>query len=523
MAGVRNLLFIMCDQLRADYLGCAGHKTLKTPNIDRLAAMGVRFTRAYCQAPVCGPSRMSFYTGRYVSGHGATYNGVPLPVGIPTMGDHLRPLGLRTAVVGKTHVAPDTRGMERLGLGTGREAQLFSQAGFEPYARDDGLYPETGSRVQSPFNDYLRSLGYEADNPWHDYANSALDSDGKEVSGWHLRNAGLPARVDPEHSETAFTTDRALDFITECRERPWCLHLSYIKPHWPYMAPAPFHALYGADDVQPVRASERELESPNPVYAAFAALPFSHEFSKPRTRRRVIPTYMGLIAEIDHHLGRLWSRLEASGRLEDTMIVFTSDHGDYLGDHWLGEKDLFHEQSVRVPLIIYDPDPAAGPTRATHDDRLVEAIDLLPTFVDALGGTPEPHLLDGQSLLPVLRGSADAPRRDAVVSEGDFSFSAARHALGLAPHEARGIMIRTATHKYVDFGKSGSQLFDLDDDPMELNDRSGDQSYERVRREMAGRLFEWLRARRIQRQLSDDEVEARTGKDREHGFLIGVW
>lgn len=523
MAGVRNILFIMCDQLRADYLGCAGHKTLKTPNIDRLAAMGVCFTRAYCQAPVCGPSRMSFYTGRYVSAHGATYNGVPLPVGIPTMGDYLRPLGLRTAVVGKTHVAPDIGGMKRLGIESSPESRLLGQAGFEPYARDDGLHPETGSRVRSPYNDYLRSLGYAADNPWHDYANSATDGDGRVVSGWHLHNAGLPARIDPEHSETAFTTDRALDFITECGEAPWCLHLSYIKPHWPYMAPAPFHAHYGADDVQPVYASKGELDNPNPVYAAFAALPFSREFGKPRTRRRVIPTYMGLVSEIDRHLGRLLARLEASGRLADTMIVFTSDHGDYLGDHWLGEKDLFHEQSVRIPLIIYDPDPAAEPARGTTDDRLVEAVDLLPTFIDALGGAPEPHLLDGASLLPAMRGPADAPPRDAVVSEGDFSFSAARHALGLAPYEARGTMIRTATHKYVDFGKSGSQLFDLDDDPLELKDLSPDSGYKSVRREMADRLFEWFRTRRTQRQLSDHEVEARTGKDREHGFLIGVW
>ena len=113
---VRNILFIMCDQLRHDYLGCAGHPHILTPNIDRLAARGVRFDRAYAQSPICGPSRMSFYTGRYVSGHGATWNSTPLRVGEWNIGDHLNPLGMRTVLCGKTHMKADTEGMARLGI-----------------------------------------------------------------------------------------------------------------------------------------------------------------------------------------------------------------------------------------------------------------------------------------------------------------------------------------------------------------------------------------------------------------------
>jgi len=112
----KNILFIMCDQLRWDYLSCAGHPTLRTPNIDALAAKGVRFTRAYVQSPVCGASRMSFYAGRYVQSHGAVWNGIPLRVGEMTLGDHLRPLGVRTALVGKTHMCADVEGMQRLGI-----------------------------------------------------------------------------------------------------------------------------------------------------------------------------------------------------------------------------------------------------------------------------------------------------------------------------------------------------------------------------------------------------------------------
>src|SRR6478672_10786445 len=126
----------MADQLRADYLSCYGHPTLNTPNIDALAARGVRFSRAYVQAPVCGPSRMSFYTGRYVSSHGSTYNSVPLRIGEMTIGDHLRPLGLRVALVGKTHMAMDVEGMVRLGIDPySIECLYASECGFEPYER----------------------------------------------------------------------------------------------------------------------------------------------------------------------------------------------------------------------------------------------------------------------------------------------------------------------------------------------------------------------------------------------------
>src|SRR5258708_3893061 len=135
----RNILFIMCDQLRADYLSCYGHPYLKTPYIDQLAARGTLFTRAYAQSTICGPSRMSAYTGRYVRSHGSTWNGVPLRIGEPTLGDHLRELGMRAALVGKTHMAADWEGMLRLGVSPrSLPGVLAVQCGFEPYERDDG-------------------------------------------------------------------------------------------------------------------------------------------------------------------------------------------------------------------------------------------------------------------------------------------------------------------------------------------------------------------------------------------------
>lgn len=527
MSKPKNILFIMADQLRADYLSCYGHPTLQTPAMDWLASRGMRFDRAYAQATVCGPSRMSFYTGRYMSSHGSTYNGVPLRIGEMTIGDHLRPLGVRTALVGKTHMAADMEGMRRLGVDPNSyEGVLASQCGFEPFERDDGLWPDSMVPEDLPYNRYLRSLGYNVDNPWHDYANAGRDEDGNVKSAWYLRNSGLAAEVREEHSETAYMTDRAMDFIGEAGDQPWCLHLSYIKPHWPYIAPAPYHDMYSADDIIPAVRSEAERENPHPVYAAYMQHEESLNFARDEVRRLVIPAYMGLIRQIDDHLARLWRFMEERGLFENTMIVVTSDHGDYLGDHWLGEKEMFHEQSVRIPLVVYDPDPQADATRGTASDLLVEAIDLAPSFVEFAGGTVPEHILEGQSLLKLTR--ADTPIsadewRSATVSECDYAFRNARLQLGRSPSDSRAYMVRTDHWKYIYYEGYRPQLFDLVEDPEELTDRGEDPALEEVRELLRQRLFDWIRTRKMRTTCSDEQVEMRTDTHKQRGIYFGVW
>jgi arylsulfatase A-like enzyme len=526
MGPVRNFLFIMCDQLRADYVSCNGHPTLHTPHIDALASRGVNFTRTYCQSPVCGPSRMSFYTGRYMFSHGATWNNVPLSVAEWTMGDYLRPLGLRTVLVGKTHMRADDDGMARLQIDpVSPLGVLVSQGGFEPYERDDGLHPAQTADPNLAYNRYLRSRGYISDNPWNDFANAVEGPNGEVLSGWYMRNAHLPARVAEADSETAYMTNRAMDCIRESGAQPWCLHLSYIKPHWPYIAPSPYRDMYGAQHVVPARRHADERQQPHPVVAAFMQHEESQSFQHEAVRQHVIPAYMALVKQIDDHLGRLWQFLEAEGRLADTMIVLTSDHGDYLGDHWLGEKELFHEASARVPLIVYDPDPAAESTRGTTEARLVEAIDLLPTFLDTLGANLHPHRLEGRSLLPLLRPSGGGPVtwREAAFSELDYAFRQARLDLGLAPHEARAFMVRTERWKYIYYEHFRPQLFDLQADPDECHDLGDSPAYTTVRTDLPERLFTWLRSRRTRTTIADAALAQRTATATRRGILIGVW
>lgn len=524
MGRVRNILFIMCDQLRADYLGCSGHPTIKTPHIDALAKRGVLFTNTFCQAPVCGPSRMCFYTGRYMQSHGSTYNGVPLNIGIPTLGDHLRELGVTTGLIGKTHMAADRAGMKRLGIDPASDdGILASQCGFEPWERDDGLHPEGGNDPNLAYNVYLREQGYEGDNPWHDYANSGLDKNGEIASGWRLRNAHLAARVEARHSETAYMTTQAMTKIGDLGDTPWCLHLSYIKPHWPYIAPAPYHDMYGPEDVIAANLGEREKNDPHPVIAAFMAHEESRNLSDEDKRRHVIPAYMGLISEIDDNIGRLMAFLKKQGRLDDTLIVLTSDHGDYLGDHWLGEKELFHEESVKIPLIVANPDSACDATRGSHLDALIEAIDLIPSFVEALGGTAKPHVLEGKSFLPLLEGDNGTEWRDEVYSEVDYAFRGARLALGLKADEARAYMVRTERWKYISYDNFRPQLFDLSKDPNELIDLGTSKLHDEIRKNLATTLNEWLRLRRNRITIADHEIDKRTDNYKDRGIFFGVW
>ncbi len=519
-----NLLFIMADQLRADYLGCTGHPYIRTPHIDALAARGVNFLRTYCQAPVCGPSRMSFYTGRYASSHGSSYNNVPLRVDEHTLGDYLRPEGYRVALVGKTHMKRDDEGMRRLGIDPdSSRGVLVSECGFEPFERDDGLHPDQSVDPDLRYNRYLRDKGYKSPNPWHDFANSVEGENGEVLSGWYMRNANRPARVREEDSETAYTTRRAMEFIEQAGDQPWCLHLSYIKPHWPYIAPAPYHDLYTADHVLPANRADTERRTPHPVVEAFMQHGESLVFSRDEVRNRVIPAYMGLVTQLDDHIGRLMAFLEARGQLDNTIVVLTSDHGDYLGDHWLGEKELFHEASVRIPLILCDPRREADASRGIRCEQLVEAIDMVPTLVDYAGGPAYDHRLEGRSLRPLIQGKTVGEWRHYAFSEGDYAWRPARHLLEVAPDRARAFMVTDGRWKYIHYEGFAPQLFDLAADPDEQNDLGGHPAYKATRHSLKEALFHWHNSRKVRTTISNQRVAQATGRAHERGYLFGLW
>lgn len=233
---------------------------------------------------------------------------------------------------------------------------------------------------------------------------------------------------------------------------------------------------------------------------------------------------MGLIKQIDDQMGVLFDWLERTGRMQDTMIVLTSDHGDFLGDHWLGEKQFFHDTSTKVPLIIYDPSPEADATRGTVSDALVEQIDLAPTFLAVAGGAPVDHVLEGHSLLPILHGTATEMPREVAICEYDYSGTPLRARLGVSVEDARCFMAASKAWKLIHFeGGFRPMLFDLVNDPRELVDLGDSPEHADIIAMMYDHLHAWFRRCDQRITKSREDLEAMGGRIGRRGVTIGVY
>ena len=465
-----------------------------------------------------------FTRGRYASSHGAHWNGFPLRVGEMTMGDHLRNAGMDAWLIGKTHMKADSEGMARLGLSPDSViGARQAECGFDTWIRDDGLWglgPDGWyDEKRSPYNEYLKSKGYESENPWADFANAGIDGD-KVASGWIFRNADKPANIKETDSETPWLTRKTIEFMDAMQGKdPWCAHVSYIKPHWPYIVPAPYHDMFGPNHVPAPTRDEVELENPQPVFGAYQQNKIAQAFHKDEVRQKVIPAYMGLIKQCDDQLGHILDYLEETGQIKDTMIVLTSDHGDYLGDHWMGEKDLFHDPSVKIPMIIYDPRSDCDATRGTTCDALVESIDLTATFIEAAGGTVPDHIVEGRSLLPWLQGDTPAWRKYAI-SEYDYSVTPQAVKLGVEPRDARLFMVYDGRYKMMHAeGGFRPMLFDLKNDPEEFHDLAKGIDHQDQIDQLYKYLGEWGLRMSQRVTKSEDDIRAMRGRSMRRGIL----
>lgn len=510
---MKRALLITLDQLRWDYLSCTGHPHLETPNIDKMAAEGTLFQRAYCQSPLCGPSRRSMYTGRYCASIGAGVNADPLPPSEMTIADYLGQAGVKSYLIGKSGIQPNRRAKERLGAD-----ESVLRLGFEEWWRDDGLHTHKIDSHDYAYARYLKERGYERDNPWISHANSTVDEEGNVLSGWNMRYARLPADVKAEDSETAFTSKEFFRFLESPQsETSWFVHLSYNKPHWPYVAPHPYNEIYDSEHVIPAKKSESERQNPHPVHSAMMQQEHCENWAREEVRETVIPTYMGLIKELDDWLGRVYTTLKA--KYPHTLIIFTSDHGDNLGDHWLGEKDHIHDSSVRVPFFVIDPASNGG----IREQRLTELVDIVPTVLDYFGIDSPFERIEGRSLMPLVRGE-ETEWRDYAVSEVDYSSRGARQTLGIHPYESKITMIRNERWKYGLHERFSPQLFDMENDPDEVNDLGQNPEYEDVRRELHEALFRWFRNRKRRTEQPFEIVQKLCPEDTEAaGVIIGRW
>jgi arylsulfatase A-like enzyme len=398
-----------------------------------------------------------------------------------------------------------------------------AECGFDTWIRDDGLWglgPDGWyDEKRSPYNEYLKSKGYESENPWADFANAGIDGD-KVASGWIFRNADKPANIKETDSETPWLTRKTIEFMDAMQGKdPWCAHVSYIKPHWPYIVPEPYHDMFGPNHVPAPTRDEVELENPQPVFGAYQQNKIAQAFHKDEVRQKVIPAYMGLIKQCDDQLGHILDYLEETGQIKDTMIVLTSDHGDYLGDHWMGEKDLFHDPSVKIPMIIYDPRSDCDATRGTTCDALVESIDLTATFIEAAGGTVPDHIVEGRSLLPWLQGDTPAWRKYAI-SEYDYSVTPQAVKLGVEPRDARLFMVYDGRYKMMHAeGGFRPMLFDLKNDPEEFHDLAKGIDHQDQIDQLYKYLGEWGLRMSQRVTKSEDDIRAMRGRSMRRGIL----
>jgi arylsulfatase A-like enzyme len=502
-----NVLFVTVDQWRGDCVGHAGHPVVRTPNLDRLAAQGVSFLRHYAQAAPCGPSRASLYTGMYLMNHRSALNGTPLDTRFTNVALEARALGYVPALFGYTDTSVDPRTVAP------DDRRLLSYEGvlpgFEPVCHLPEGDPE-------PWLEFLRAQGYDLGTgpAWR----ALVDH---PPAGWpdewdHNRQFG-PTQYRAEHSQTAFLTDQVLAYLDAQGDRPWFVHASYLRPHPPFLAPPPYHELFDPAAVPaPRRAPTRAEEgAQHPLLGMMIDHPLLACPDDIDELRRLRATYYGMLAEVDHHVGRLLDRLDATGQTARTVVVLTSDHGELLGDHWLMHKLGWFDEAYHVPLIVRAPGDEFDATRGTAVTRFTENVDVLPTLCELLDHDV-PLQCDGRSLREWLAGSTPGDWRTEVHWEYDFrdpDSDLLEQAFGVTMEECSLAVLRDDHGKYVQFAGHHALppiFFDLDADPDQLVNRAGDAAYAPRVLEYAQRMLAW-RMRHADRTLSGMKLTAHAG------------
>ncbi len=488
-----NILFITADQWRGECLSALGHAHVKTPNLDALAREGVLFAKHFAQATPCGPSRSSMHTGLYMQNNRCVVNGAPLDRRFSNWALEMQAAGYAPSLFGYTDSAIDPRGLD------GKDPRLRHYS--EPLPGIETFTPMV-DEVAVDWVEYLRDKGHAMpDRSWSLYS-TLIDGADWADGGERV----LPMAMDREDHETHYMVDRCIDWI-ETRDKPWVTHLSLLRPHPPFAAPEPYNSMYDPEQMrQPLRRkSSHEEALQHPLLDYFINHSRFRASDSERQIQQDMVNYFGLIHEVDENLGRLFDKLKASGQWDSTLIIFTSDHGDQLGDHWLSSKQGYFDQSYHIPLIIRDPRAEADTSRGMQISDFTENVDIMPTMLDWLG-LDIPSQCDGFSLLPVLQ-NARVPLgwREEVFWECDYrnvrDDSLERH-LGLTLHQCNLSVMRDHNFKYVHFGALPPLFFDLRQDPGEFENMARHPEYQSLVLEYAQKLLS-LKMNHAERGLTE--------------------
>jgi arylsulfatase A-like enzyme len=492
---VRNVLLITADQWRGDTLGAVGHACVATPHLDALAAEGALFERHYAVSAPCGPSRASLHTGLYLHNHRSVLNGTPLDARHSNMALEARRAGYAPTLFGYTDTSPDPAGLAP------RDPRLFSYEGVLPGYEVGQLLLEDFL----PWLAWLRGRGFAGplSNP-----EIHMPADGR---------LGGPARYDAAQSPTAFIADAALDWIATRGTAPWFAHVAFLRPHPPWTAPPELLARYDPTRMPPpVRAASAAADAAvHPLMAAIQAhtrtrgfVPGIEGLARDLDAAQIAAlraTYYALASEVDHHVGRLLAQLRDAGTLDDTLVIFTADHGECLGDHHLLGKRGHVDEAFHVPLIVRLP----GGARGVRVDAFTEAVDILPTVLEAID-VETPIACDGAALTPFLLGATPPAWRDAAHWEVDFRdlLAVAGGALGTDPDAASLVVHRARDVEYVHFAAQPPLLFDLAADPLRRRNLAAAPEHVAMRARCLDAVLTW-RLRHEDRRLSNFRVTER--------------
>ncbi|HKK31805.1 MAG TPA: alkaline phosphatase family protein [Alphaproteobacteria bacterium] len=495
--GIENILLIVADQWRGDHLETASHPALDLPNLRELSAGGTTFAKHYVQCVPCGPARTSLHTGLYLMTHRAVRNSTPLNRDFTNLAKEVRKASYDPALVGYTTTTPDPRDTHPM------DPRFFVLGDIMEGWREITSFAPS----KAPYQGHLRKHGYDV----------PLD---REPTYWRPRSgeygpSAEPTAIDADLSDTVWLTNCGLDYLRGRLGDSWFLHLGLYRPHPPFIAPPGYHDLYDPAALpKAIRAASVEEEGAQHPLLKFyldtvpnekffeAAEGLGANLSDERIGL-MRAAYCGMIKEIDDQLGRIFAYLKETGQWNKTLIIFTSDHGEQLGDHHLLGKLGYFDESYHIPMIVRDPRPEADAGRGRLVSHFTEQVDVMPTILEWIG-LDAPRQCDGRSLLPFCRGETPTDWRRHAHYEFDFRdciTEEPQRTLGLHMDDCGLCVIQDERFKYIHFTSLPPLLFDLEKDPGQLQNVAGDPGYAGIMLEYAQEMLSW-RMRHADKRLT---------------------
>lgn len=470
-----NIILFMADQLRFDALGCYGNTQIHTPNIDRIALNGSTFDNHFVQNPVCSPSRCTVLTGRYPKNHGTRDNGIPLRDEEITFPQVLRENGYLTAAIGKMHITTQF---------------LPKEDEQEDWPEDCYGFDIIHTTCDTKTGEYLTWLREKSPE---DYEEVKLQGIRKmkedKASAADKDTSGppqvYPSKINPDYHQSAWIADRTIELIEQSEEeKPFFAFCSFVDPHHPFDPPAPYDTMYDPDRLAvPVRRDGELKDKPPHFQKARTGHGMGNEKYDYRKLSDhdwgcVKSAYYGMISLVDKNIGRILDAIEKKGIENDTLILFTNDHGEMLGDHGLLFKGPYlYDCLIKAPMIIKWPGVVPKGSRYS---QITEHVDIMPTILEYAGIRP-PYGVQGTSMAPILRGDKGAGKEYAMTEFNCYDW---------------GLSIKTLTGKDYKLtyyaGEAYGELYDRTKDPEEFTNLWEDEAYSEIKENMIRRLMDRL-------------------------------